>query len=612
MNPPDPASEPVAELVDRTRRLSAHLGREDLAARMAATSSRLAEPGVRILVVGEFKQGKSTLVNELLGHDVCPVDDDVATAVPTVVSHARDRTAVAYRRGDDGIELVGETIDPVDIALFVSEAGNPANAKSLVHVELGCPAPILAGGVVLVDTPGVGGLESAHGAVTIAAMTDADAVVFVTDASQEMTAPELAFLRHAHELCPTVLHVLSKIDLYPEWRRILAISTGHLQRAGLDGALVEISSSIHHIARARNDRSLLQESGFPALISTLQRQVIGPAERVVAAAALHDVRSTLDQLLGPRQSERSVLVDPAAASGLVDELTEARRRAEELKGRAARWQVTLNDGVADLNSAVDHDLRARTRRTLADADAALDEADPGEVWPEFEADLYARMTTHVVENFSMLSRRVDELVAEVERHFSDAEQELVGSVKVAAPTEALQGIAIQNAPELNTAGALSQGFTALRGGYSGPLMVSLAGTFLAPLAVVAAPLGLVAGVLMGRKALRDDRDRQLTARRQQAKQAVRKYVDEVSFQVTKDSRDTLREVQRELRDLFTARAEELARSTGEAVTAAQAAVKADEATRTARIRELDEEIRLVRQLDGRCRDLTAARRESAR
>jgi hypothetical protein len=203
-------------------------------------------------------------------------------------------------------------------------------------------------------------------------------------------------------------------------------------------------------------------------------------------------------------------------------------------------------------------------------------------------------------------------VREVERHFSDAEQELSASVHVAAPTDALQGIAIQNAPEMKASGALSQGFTALRGGYSGPLMVSLAGTFLAPLAVVAAPLGLVAGVLMGRKALRDDRDRQLTARRQQAKQAVRKYVDEVSFQVTKDSRDTLREVQRELRDLFTARAEELARSTGEAVAAAQAAVKADETTRTARIRELDEEIRLVRQLDGRCRSLVDARHASAR
>ena len=110
--------------------------------------------------------------------------------------------------------------------------------------------------------PASAGLESAHGAITIAALTDADAVVFVTDASQEMTAPELAFLRHAHELCPTVLHVVSKIDLYPEWRRILEISTGHLRRAGLEGPVLGISSTVHRVARSGNDRSLLRESGF--------------------------------------------------------------------------------------------------------------------------------------------------------------------------------------------------------------------------------------------------------------------------------------------------------------------------------------------------------------
>lgn len=189
MNRPDPDRAPVPELVDRARRLSAHLGREDLSARLEATGVRIAEPGVRIMVVGEFKQGKSSLVNELLGRDLCPVDDDVATAVPTVVCRSDELTATAFRREADGIGVVGESIDPDDLSAYVSEAGNPNNQRALVRVELGCASPILSGGVVLIDTPGVGGLESAHGAITIAALTDADAVVFVTDASQEMTAP---------------------------------------------------------------------------------------------------------------------------------------------------------------------------------------------------------------------------------------------------------------------------------------------------------------------------------------------------------------------------------------------------------------------------------------
>src|SRR5690606_40618541 len=66
-----------------------------------------------------------------------------------------------------------------------------------------CGLPI-SGGLVLVDTPGVGGLGSAHGAATMAAVAGADAVVFVSDAAQEYTRPELDFLASAMQMCPNV------------------------------------------------------------------------------------------------------------------------------------------------------------------------------------------------------------------------------------------------------------------------------------------------------------------------------------------------------------------------------------------------------------------------
>ncbi len=92
---------------------------------------------------------------------------------------------------------------------------------------------------------------------------------------------------------------------------------------------------------------------------------------------------------------------------------------------------------------------------------------------------------------------------------------------------------------------------------------------------VANPATIIIGLFMGRKALRDEKERQLTVRRNQARQALRKYTDEVGFVVGKDSRDTLRRVQRQLRDHYAARAEELHRSTGEALAAAQQAARSD-------------------------------------
>src|SRR5438128_2252346 len=69
--------------------------RPDLAERLAHARARLVDPLFHVLVVGEFKQGKSSLINALLGVDVCPVDDDVATAVPTILRYAVEHSAAA-------------------------------------------------------------------------------------------------------------------------------------------------------------------------------------------------------------------------------------------------------------------------------------------------------------------------------------------------------------------------------------------------------------------------------------------------------------------------------------------------------------------------------------
>src|SRR6185503_20564274 len=71
--------------IDRVRGLAVESGRTDLVSRLDQTRTRLTGRDVPVAVVGEFKQGKSTLVNALLRTDVCPVDADIATAVPTVL-----------------------------------------------------------------------------------------------------------------------------------------------------------------------------------------------------------------------------------------------------------------------------------------------------------------------------------------------------------------------------------------------------------------------------------------------------------------------------------------------------------------------------------------------
>src|SRR4051794_1124500 len=88
--------------------------RADLSERLTAARSRLVDPRFHVLVVGEFKQGKSSLINALLDVDVCPVDDDVATAVPTKIHHAATTGASAtISAPDDAPEGTDSTVEPV-------------------------------------------------------------------------------------------------------------------------------------------------------------------------------------------------------------------------------------------------------------------------------------------------------------------------------------------------------------------------------------------------------------------------------------------------------------------------------------------------------------------
>ena len=223
----------VALLDDGRRRSAATRPHRSRGAAGGIDGAPIGDPAVRVIVAGEFKMGKSALVNALLESPVCPVDEDLATAVPTLVRWADDTRGPDDRsiRRTSAPSRSCRAIAYDDRADYCSEAGNHDNDRGLQLVELGLPAPMLAGGLQLVDTPGVGGLASVHNAATVAALPAADAVLFVSDAAQELSAPELDFLRAACSACPVVIEVVSKIDFQPAWRRIVELDRGHLGRA---------------------------------------------------------------------------------------------------------------------------------------------------------------------------------------------------------------------------------------------------------------------------------------------------------------------------------------------------------------------------------------------
>lgn len=598
-------SQPAAETDLSQARALVELGlqacsaydRPDLANRLGTARRTLLEPGIHIAVVGEFKQGKSSLVNALLGAPVCAVDDDVATARATYLRYGESPSACLLYDGDPPRR---EPIPFDQLRGHLVEGGTgvarPGADEQLAGVEVKIPRSMLAGGLVVVDTPGLGGLASRHAAASLTASATADALLFVTDASQELTASELDFLRRARELCPAVLCVITKTDFYPAWRKVRDLNRGHLAAALPDVSLVAVSSTLRTLAVRGNDTGLNVESGYPELVSFVTGRVKDGGLDRLAASAVAEVLAVCEQLSIRFDSERVMLADPAAAQAVVDELTRAKQRAEELKTAAARWNQTLSDGIADLGSDIDHDLRKRIRVMTADADEAIDAADPADAWPQLESWLETRTSYELVTNYTTMRGRALQLSELVGEHFRDASGEVLSQVRVYDPSVVLDHQQIEHKVKLERMTVGKQTMVALRNSYSGILMFTMIGG-LANISL--GPLGIAIGLVMGHKGLRDEKRRQLEQRRGQARNAVRRYCDEVHFAIGKDSRDTLRRVQRQLRDHYSARAEELNRSTADALRTATETARRTQSEREQRLKDVQAELARVRKLTDR-------------
>ena len=594
----------AADVVDLGLRACEAFDRPDLAARLTDARRRLVDPVIHVVIAGEFKQGKSSLVNALVGAPVCPVDDDAATGVPTFVRHGEPARAELWREGESTRR---EPIELADVRRHVVESHDNGNYGNGDHggprvtgVEIRIPRTVLASGLVLVDTPGIGGLGSAHSAASLAAISLADAVLFVTSSAQELTRSEMEFLHRAQSMCPTVACVLTKTDFYPSWRRIRDLDAGHLAagESTRDVPLVAVSSALRARAVKTNDAELNIESGFPALLELVREQVGGSAEKRLAAEAAAEVAALCDHLETSFAAEREALADPEAAQRVVDELTEVKSRVELLKTAAAKWNTTLSDGIGDLTSDIDFDLRSRIRAITQEADEAIEAGDPADTWAELGPRLQSTTAAELLANYGLLRDRATVLSERVGEHFREASGGMFGRFTVHDPTLLAGGGEIGEGLDLKKMRAVKQAMVALKSAYGGAMMFTLLGSMVG---VMLGPIGIGIGLVLGHRGLREEKKRQVQKRRSEAKNAVRRYCDKVTFVAGKDSRDTLRQVQRELRDHYTSLAEELNKSNSAALVAASEAATRTKAERERRLKDVEAELARIKQLRDRAK-----------
>ena len=364
---------------------------------LAAARARVAEDRFNLVVLGEFKRGKSTLINALLGRAVLPTGVIPLTSVVTAIG-AGDRDRLVVRCGD-GRE---EERPLAEIADYVTEGRNPGNhlGVELARVEL--DHELLRAGLELVDTPGIGSIHSHNTAIARDFLPRVDAAICVLDAGQPLSEAEREWLREVAGRVPRLLIVINKID--------------HLETADRDVAVQFIGSALRDLlADADNELfavSARRREGLSGLVRRLRRLAADEREALLlssvarlaltvaadtAQAARFETRATqlpLEQLdlraamfeqriadLTAATVEAGDLLDRGIERALEQSVNEPlmlyagreearlreelRRHADELRSRSPR------ELSSELESWIDATIRAEFERLVARFESAI-------------------------------------------------------------------------------------------------------------------------------------------------------------------------------------------------------------------------------------------------
>ncbi len=601
----------IVELIDHTSKIAETQDRGDLVERMARAKARISDPQIRVVIAGQLKQGKSQLLNSLLNVPVSRVGDDETTVLATMVSYSEQATAKLMVAGADEGEPEAIEIPIADIKQDLRR--HPAaGGRQVLRVAVTANSPLLKGGLVFVDTPGVGGHGQPHLSATLGLLPDADAMLMISDTSQEFTEPEMTFIRQAFEICPVATIVATKTDLYPHWREIVEANKAHLQRAGLSLPMIPASSLLRSHAVQLNDKELNEESNFPAIVKFLSDKVLSRENDRVRDQVLAEIRSAAEHLTLAADSELSALNDPDAGDRLKAELERRKQEAQEALQQTALWQQVLNDGISDLTADVDHDLRGRFRAITQHTEHVIDTCDPTHHWAEIGAELENAIATAVGDNFVWAYQRAEALAQEVARTFVEAGLEAIKMPQIDARDMGASFGELKSLAKLE-AKPIKAGHkvvTGMRGSYGGVLMFGMLTSF-AGLGMFN-PLSLGAGLLLGRKTYKDDMENRMMRVRNEAKMNMRRFVDDVSFVVNKESRDRLKGIQRQLRDHYRGIANQTTRSLNESLQATIASAQLEEHERNTRIRELERQLNILRQVTDHAVKLAPGATEAAR
>lgn len=343
---------------------------------LATLADRLESARLRVLVAGEAKRGKSTLVNALLGREVLPAGVIPLTAVAATVVRAVP--------GDEGVEVLfatgrRERFGLPALADFVTERENPGNRRQVHAVTVAVDAPILARGIEIVDTPGTGSVHAHNTAAADAVLPSMDAAIVVLTADPPVSATERELLRRVAGLSVALFIVLNKSDYLDEASLAEA-------RAFTARVVAEVTGRARQVypVSARAALAAGGDPGFTAFAADftayLEADRVAGLERSVTRHARRIAQALLDEVALAQHAARlpgdDAAAQIAAFAARLRAVTSRRRDAQDrAAARSGHLLEALNASASQARAALAQDITGKMAALLDGELAAVPAAD---------------------------------------------------------------------------------------------------------------------------------------------------------------------------------------------------------------------------------------------
>ncbi|MFA4884761.1 MAG: dynamin family protein [Desulfotomaculaceae bacterium] len=304
----------------------------DLSEYLSEIKQKLLHDHFNLVVLGEFKRGKTTFLNAFLGGDILPTDVLPLTSIVTLIRFGQEiRIEVNFLNGDTRIITSDELLD------YVTEAGNPGNEKKVKEVLMEHPSPYLKDGIILIDTPGVGSIYQNNTDETYNYLPKVDAAIFLLSSDQPISQSEIDFLKDIFRFSAKTFFVLNKIDYLSENDRRKALEFSKkvlIERAGYaDVNIYPLSAKLALEGKIEHDTNKLIASNLQVFTAALENFLLSGKGLAAISAACNKGRNAAYELRLGLELEIKALGIPLeelkAKIALFDEMVKELRQEQE-------------------------------------------------------------------------------------------------------------------------------------------------------------------------------------------------------------------------------------------------------------------------------------------